>query len=187
MGWQKILRLRLEAARQPLPYLEIGIDPRYIKIMEILRKSGPRKSLILTAALFIICAACVWGQYDYLNDPASLVGLSLRDLIAAFGVPQSVYATRGPNTWQDDVVFAYGDWEFYIHRDRVWQISLKTAYGIAIGERREVLPLILGNGVQVYEDYSIYTYSNRSWPIALRFNSDRNGLITAIFIYRADM
>ncbi|MDR1353151.1 MAG: hypothetical protein LBK05_07705, partial [Treponema sp.] len=107
--------------------------------------------------------------------------------IAMFGVPQSVYVTRGPNTWQDDVVFAYGDWEFYIYKDRVWQISLKAAYGIKIGERREVIPLVLGNGVQTYNGFSLYTYSNRSWPITLRFNIDQYGLVTAIFIYRADM
>jgi hypothetical protein len=155
--------------------------------MGILRKSRLRKCVILALALSVFCTVSGWGQYDYANDPASLIGMSLRDLITAFGVPQSVYATRGPNIWQDDVVFAYGDWEFYIYRDRVWQISLKAAYGIKTGERREVIPLVLGNGVQVYEGFTLYTYSNRAWPIAIRFNTDQNGLVTAIFIYRADM
>jgi hypothetical protein len=146
-----------------------------------------RKRMIGAAALFILCSVSTWGQYDYLNDPASLVGASLRDLIAMFGAPQSVYVTRGPNVWQDDVVFAYGDWEFYIYRDRVWQISLKAAYGIKIGERREVIPLILGNNVQIYDGFTLYTYSNRSWPITIRFNTDQYGLVTAIFIYRTDL
>jgi hypothetical protein len=143
--------------------------------------------VILAAVLFILCTVSAWSQYDYANDPASLVGASLRDLIAMFGAPQSVYATRGPNTWQDDVVFAYGDWEFYIYRDRVWQISLKAAYGIKTGERRDVIPLVLGNGVQIYEDFTLHTYSNRAWPITVRFNTDQNGVVTAIFIYRADL
>jgi hypothetical protein len=159
----------------------------YSKTMGILRKNLPGKGVILALVLFILGAAAGWGQYDYANDPASLVGVSLRDLIAMFGVPQSVYATRGPNTWQDDVVFAYGDWEFYIYRDRVWQISLKAAYGIKIGERREVIPLVLGNGVQVYEGFTLYTYSNRSWPVTIRFNVDQNGFVSAVFIYRADL
>jgi hypothetical protein len=137
--------------------------------------------------LFIFCTVSAWGQYDYANDPASLIGVSLRDLIALFGAPQSVHVTRGPNTWQDDVVFAYGEWEFYIYRDRVWQISLKTAYGIKIGERQDVIPLILGSGIQVYDGFILYTYSKRSWPVTLRFNIDQYGLVTAIFIYRTDL
>jgi hypothetical protein len=155
--------------------------------MRILRKNQTRKCVILVVVLLILCSFSVWGQYDYANDPASLVGARLGDLITMFGAPQSVYATRGPNTWQDDVVFAYGDWEFYIYRDRVWQISLKAAYGIKIGERREVIPLVLGNGVQIYDGFTLYTYSNRSWPITIRFNTDQYGLVTAIFIYRADL
>jgi hypothetical protein len=145
------------------------------------------KRLSLTALLILWSAGAAWSQTDYTNDPASLIGASLRDLIAIFGAPQSVYATRGPNLWQDDVVFAYGDWEFYIYKDRVWQISLKTAYGIKVGERRDVIPLVLGAQVQAYDAYMLYTYSNRSWPISLRFNTDRNGLVSAIFIFRADM
>jgi hypothetical protein len=143
--------------------------------------------VILAAVLLILCSVSVWSQYDYANDPASLVGASIGDLFTSFGAPQSVYATRGPNTWQDDVVFAYGDWEFYVYRDRVWQISLKAAYGIKIGERREVIPLVLGNGVQIYDGFTLYTYSNRSWPTTIRFNTDQYGLVTAIFIYRADL
>lgn len=159
----------------------------YSKIMGILRKDRLWKCVVLAVVLFILCTVSGWGQYDYANDPASLVGVSLRDLIAMFGAPQSVYTTRGPNIWQDDVVFAYGDWEFYIYRDRVWQISLKAAYGIKIGERKEVIPLVLGSGVQIYEGFTLYTYSNRSWPVTLRFNTDQNGMVTAIFIYRADL
>jgi hypothetical protein len=155
--------------------------------MKILRKNQIRKRMIGVAALLTLCSVSAWGQYDYLNDPASLVGASLRDLITLFGAPLSVHVTRGPNVWQDDVVFAYGDWEFYVYRDRVWQISLKAAYGIKLGERREVIPLILGSGVQIYESFTVYSYSNRSWPITLRFNTDQYGLVSAIFIYRTDL
>jgi hypothetical protein len=145
------------------------------------------KRLIVSILLILWSAGAAWSQQNYANDPASLIGTSLKDLIAIFGVPQSVYAARGPNLWQDDVVFAYGDWEFYLYKDRVWQISLKTAYGIKIGERRDVIPLVLGAGVQTYDAYMLYTYPNRSWPISIRFNTGRNGLVSAIFIFRADM
>jgi hypothetical protein len=145
------------------------------------------KRLALTGILILWSAGAAWSQIDHTNDPASLIGTSLRDLIAIFGVPQSVSAARGANPWQDDAVFAYGDWEFYIYKDRVWQIGLKSAYRIKVGDRRDVVPLVLGEGVQTYDAYMLFAYSNRSWPINLRFNTDRNGLVSAIFIFRADM
>jgi hypothetical protein len=143
--------------------------------------------MIGVVSLLILGSVSLWGQYNYVNDPASLVGVSLPDLIAMFGAPLSVHVTRGPNTWQDDVVFAYGDWEFYVYGNRVWQISLKAAYGIKIGDRRETIPLVLGNDIQVYDAFILQTYSNRSWPITIRFNIDQYGLVTAIFIYRPDL
>ncbi|MDR3146416.1 MAG: hypothetical protein LBU21_09065, partial [Treponema sp.] len=53
-------------------------------------------------------------------DPASRIGLSLDELVAGRGVPESVYAVRGGEDWQDDVVFVYPDGDYYIYRDRVW-------------------------------------------------------------------
>jgi hypothetical protein len=145
------------------------------------------KRLAAATLLILWSAGAAWSQADHTNDPASLIGTSLRDLIAIFGVPQSVYAARGSDLWQDDVVFAYEDWEFYVYKDRVWQISLKAAYGIKVGEKRDVIPLILGPQVQIYDAHTLYAYPNRSWPISIRFNTDRNGLVSAIFIFRADM
>ncbi|GHV88329.1 hypothetical protein AGMMS50267_06890 [Spirochaetia bacterium] len=120
------------------------------------------------------------------TDPLDFVGLTLEELVGRLGLPKSVYAVRGQEEWQDDVVFAYGDKEFYFYKDRVWQVGLRAAFGIKVGENRNVIPLILGDGTTVAADCSLAPVTGRSWPMTARFNNDRNGLVTAIFIYRSD-
>jgi hypothetical protein len=120
------------------------------------------------------------------ENPANIVGLTLGEVIARFGAPQGVYAVRGEAEWQDDVVFSYGDREFYFYRDRVWQVGLKTAFGVRVGEHRNVIPLIMGDTTLVEETYSLAPLSGWSWPMHVRFNNDERELVTAIFIYRSD-
>jgi hypothetical protein len=120
------------------------------------------------------------------ENPVNLIGLTLSEVITQFGVPQGVYAVRGEAEWQDDVVFSYGDREFYFYRDHVWQVGLKTAFGIRVGEKRNVIPLIMGDTTIVEETYSLAPLSGWSWPMNVRFNNDERDLVTAIFIYRSD-
>jgi hypothetical protein len=121
-----------------------------------------------------------------LEDVSSVVGLTLEDMVERFGLPQSVYAVRGKETWQDDVVFAYDAGEFYVYKDRVWQIQVKTAYGIKIGDNLGAISWILGEGTQMFNDYFLIPLRGHSWPLTLRLNFTSAGLISAIFIYRPD-
>jgi hypothetical protein len=120
------------------------------------------------------------------EDPVLLIGLSLDTLVFRYGPPQSVYAVRGLEEWQDDVVFVYNDWDLYIFQDRVWQVGLKSAYGIFLGDPQGVAPLILGEEVRNFEGYLLYSLPPRSWPIQMRMNLDAQGRISAIYIYRSD-
>ena len=72
-------------------------------------------------------------------DELSLVGITLNELILRFGVPRSVSAARGLEEWQDDVVFEYGDRDYYVYKDRVWQVALKAAMGLKAGDSREAV------------------------------------------------
>jgi hypothetical protein len=155
-----------------------------------------RRLTLFSAALFIVLPFTLWAQTTSaaagpLNlsgspDPAEFVGLTLEELVGRLGFPQSMYTVRGLEDWQDDVVFGYGDREFYFYKDRVWQVGLRTAYGIRVGEKRNVIPLIMGDGTEVTGDCSLAPLTGRSWPMTVRFNNDKNGLVTAIFIYRSD-
>ncbi|MDR1986315.1 MAG: hypothetical protein LBP88_05000 [Treponema sp.] len=121
-----------------------------------------------------------------LGDVSSLVGLTLEGLIAQFGFPQSVHAVRGLETWQDDVVFTYEMGDFYVYKDRVWQIEVKTAYGIRIGDNLGSISWILGEGTQMYSNYFLIPLRGYPWPLTLRLNFNSEGFISAIFIYRPD-
>jgi hypothetical protein len=126
------------------------------------------------------------GDLDLPGDPAQPIGLTLSMMYTRYGVPESVYAIRGAEEWQDDVVFVYNDRDLYVFKDRVWQVSAKTAYGITLGDPGGVVSLILGDGVQSFSGYLLYALPSRSWPLQLRVNLDGAGRVESIFIYRSD-
>jgi hypothetical protein len=127
-----------------------------------------------------------WSQSEPGPDPASLVGLTLESVFSRYGAPRSVYSVRGVEAWQDDVVFEYADQDLYIYKDRVWQVGLKSAYGIALGARRAEVVLVLGEGYQNFEDHILFPLPSRGWPLTLRVNLNAAGTASAFFIYRSD-
>ncbi|GHV66818.1 hypothetical protein AGMMS49928_02420 [Spirochaetia bacterium] len=120
-------------------------------------------------------------------DPAAYIGLSLEDLLARYGIPRSVYAVRGLESWQDDVVFVYAMGDFYIYRDRVWQLGLKTVYDIKVGDSKALVSLVFGEDLQEAEDHVRRPLFGWNWPLTLRFNINGSGLVSAIYIYRSDL
>ncbi|MDR2021303.1 MAG: hypothetical protein LBQ14_11125 [Treponema sp.] len=119
-------------------------------------------------------------------NPALIVGLTLEGVIARFGVPRAVHSVRGLEVWQDDVVFEYEDRDLYINKDRVWQVGLKAAYGISLGDRRATALLVLGEGYQNHDDHILFPLPSRGWPMALRINVNAAGTVSALFVYRSD-
>ena len=134
------------------------------------------------APLLLLAAVSLDAQ----EDPAEIVGLTLMSVYARYGIPESVYAVRGAEEWQDDVVFVYQDWDLYIFRDRVWQVGLKSALGINLGDSAGMVFLMLGEEVQVFDGYLLYSLPPRSWPLQLRLDLDEAGKVTAIYVYRSD-
>ena len=96
-----------------------------------------------------------------------------------------VHAARGNEYWQDDVVFVYSDWDFYFFRDRVWQIGLKSGYGMKIGDPKAAALLVLADKANDEGDYLLYPITGGAWPLSLRVNFIA-GKISGIFIYRVD-
>jgi hypothetical protein len=120
------------------------------------------------------------------RDPVDAIGLTLEMVYARYGIPESVYAVRGAEEWQDDVVFVYNDGDLYVSKDRVWQVGLKSSHGIRTGDPGGVIPLVLGEGVKTYSGYILYALPSRAWPLQMRFTLDAAGKVAAIFIYRSD-
>jgi hypothetical protein len=120
-----------------------------------------------------------------IQEPAALIGITLSDLFAGRGAPKSVYPVRGLAVWQDDVVFVYDDGEFFVYGNRVWQLKLRSAYGIKEGDPKPRAVLALGQG-RDFEGYSLFQLPSKVWPITLRVNWDTSGQAKAIYIYRSD-
>jgi hypothetical protein len=145
------------------------------------------------AALLLPCLLLPGLVYAQVNfgetgeeDPVTVIGMTLAVVYARYGIPESVYAVRGAEEWQDDVVFVYKDWDLYIFQDRVWQVGLKSAYGIRLGDPGGVVSLVLGAGVEVYNGYMLYPLPSRSWPLQLRIDLDAAGKVAASFVFRSD-
>lgn len=120
------------------------------------------------------------------NDPSLFVGLTLAELISLFGVPAAVYPERGPEDWQDDVIFMYNNgYNFYVYQDRVWQLSLHSAYGLKIGDSRSASAALLRWPVENYEHCAIYSLPSRGWPLLMRLDFV-NAAVSVIRIYRSD-
>ena len=130
----------------------------------------------------------VWAQEPAAvnNDPLSFVGLRVAEVLERFGSPRAVFAVRGTEVWQDDVVFQYSQGDFYIYGDRVWQIRVNSALGVSVRDPKQAAMLILGEAVQDMGGYLLVQLSNSGWNLMSRININEAGAVSAIFIYRPD-
>ena len=158
----------------------MGFFDRFLRIV-------PAAALLF----FAVAAPPLWSQAETEqnkgNDPEQYVGLTLTDLFQRFGAPRSVYASRGLEQWQDDVIFVYDQGDFYIYKDRVWQVGLKEAAGIKTGDSRAVVSLVLGTKAESRENSIFCSLDADAWPMMLRFDFDKDDKVLAIFIYRTDI
>jgi hypothetical protein len=119
-------------------------------------------------------------------EPESLIGLTLEGLYGSFGAPQAVRSVRGEEEWQDDVVLVYPQGDFYVYRDRVWQLGLPSVRGISLGDGREAVILALGEEALEGEGCFILPIRDRPWPMALRVDMGDSGRVAGLFVYRSD-
>jgi hypothetical protein len=120
------------------------------------------------------------------GNPVQFVGMTVPALLQALGPPASVYAARGGEAWQDDVVFAYERGEFYLYKDHVWQASLKSAFGIQAGDPKAAVLLVLGEDALDEGNSVTVDVPGLGWPMRLRVDFNRTGKTSAIFLYRPD-
>ena len=149
-----------------------------------------RSNAIVLAIVLAIIAPLAAQTENGLNsngDSVSYIGLSLSELLSRFGVPRSVYPVRGLEEWQDDVVFVYEEGDFYILKDRVWQVGLKSGLGIKTGDTWGTVTLVLGPRAESRYNSIFYSIDEGSWPMMLRCEFGSDGRVRAIFIYRTDL
>jgi hypothetical protein len=121
-----------------------------------------------------------------IEEQHAFIGMMLSDVIDRFGPPRTVAAVRGIELWQDDVVFQYTGVDFYILRDRVWQVRFNTTHGISNGEPKASVLLTLGSTAEDKGDHVFMPIAGKNWPLTLRVNINDTGRVSAIFLYRTD-
>ena len=146
------------------------------------------KRVLLFQLLFL--AAWLNAQERPLNTGLSIdeqyafIGMLMSDAIERFGPPRAVSTARGIEIWQDDVVFQYTGVDFYIFKDRVWQVKFATTHGISNGDPKESVLLTLGINAEDKGDHVLLAISGRNWPLMLRANINNTGRVSSIFLYR---
>lgn len=119
-------------------------------------------------------------------DLSVWVGATLSDAYQLVGPPRSVRVVRGPEAWQDDVVFTYEGLELYFLKDRVWKVRSDAAFGFKRGADRDAVVSLLGEPLHRLESDFIYQLPGHAWPVRLRIRFDENGGAADISVYRAD-
>ncbi|MBU0926314.1 MAG: hypothetical protein KKA67_01055 [Spirochaetes bacterium] len=126
------------------------------------------------------------------EDPATLLGLSPAQAIERFGPPGGVFAVRGAEAWQDDVVFDYGGgFSLFLFLDRVWQVRVAEPYarpvlGFVVGSAVDRAVSALGSPETELPDSYEWSLPGEAWPVRLRGVVDDAGDIVELYIYRAD-
>lgn len=145
---------------------------------------------LILLPLLLLLAVTLGAQERPLNtgltvdEQYALIGMTIADVIEHYGPPRTVAVARGIELWQDDVVFQYTGVDFYIYRDRVWQVKFNTIHGISNGDPKTAVLLTLGNTVEDKGDHVLFPVSGRDWQLMLRVNFNNTGQVSSIFLYR---
>jgi len=121
-----------------------------------------------------------------IDEQYAFIGMELEEMIERFGPPRAVFAARGNETWQDDVIFQYTGVDFYIFKDRVWQVKFVSTHGISNGDTKWTVLQTLGNTAQDMGDHVILEITEKNWPLMMRVNFSNTGQVNAIFLYRSN-
>jgi hypothetical protein len=125
-------------------------------------------------------------------SPAVLLGMSPGEAIERLGAPARVYAVRGPEAWQDDVVFDYIDGiSLFLFADRVWQVRIAGSYplpvfGFILGGTIDALSKALALPAVIIDGDPEWMLAGEAWPVRLRAIPGEDGSIRELYVYRAD-
>ncbi len=126
------------------------------------------------------------------DDPTVFLGKTIAEVFADRGPPVSIAPIRGPEAWQDDVEFSWGDGcRFDWYSNHVWRIEFDAAYkgsvfGLFIGDASDKALSLLGQPHFVAEDGLVWRLPWRGYPVQLRI-AVKNSVITDIAVFRADL
>lgn len=152
-------------------------------------QTSPWYSIRFLSVIWILLCSGLYAQDReavQIADPGLYIGWDLGRLVEQFGTPDSVQAVRGLEPWQDDVVFVYDQWDVYLYRDTVWQLSAPEAYGVKKGQGMDAVLSLLGEPLHRLDNAFVYHLPARSWPLRLRVAFDGQSRVEQMYVYRSD-
>jgi hypothetical protein len=148
--------------------------------------------VILTLAIVLAFSAHLIAQSAIMEDAAApYLGLGLADALTRFGAPDTVFAVRGIEAWQDDVVFSYASgFSLFWFGDRLWQIRFAvpyagSVYGLSLGDPADKVFSLLGEPFEAPEGALVYRLPYQGYPVRLRLVV-KEGRLADAYLYRAD-
>jgi hypothetical protein len=138
-----------------------------------------------------------------LEQAARLIGLVPSEAFAALGAPAEVFAHRGAEGWQDDVVFYYAtNLYLFWYQSRVWQVRADERFagsflGLRMGWTREQVVAGISRPFQELPDSIVFLLPDASllpgpagraqgaYPLRLRAFF-RDGRLSDLYLYRGD-
>ena len=145
-------------------------------------------------------------------DLPGLVGLTLPEALQRLGPPGEMFAARGEEGWQDDVVFYYPSHLYlFWYQNRVWQARVDSRYSggflakgaasagtpaggaeagtqaaLSMGWSREQVLSVLGPPMREIDGSLVYHLEDRGYPVRLRLYF-REGQLADAYCFRGDL
>jgi hypothetical protein len=144
-----------------------------------------------TLVVIFLALAAAGAAADAADDPTVLIGMDPAQLVAALGAPREIFAWRGMEPSEDDIVVFYPDFRYvFWFQSRVWQVRFDRRYagsvlGFSIGmERAEAQAR--GQGRLEDRDGSLYlALDTGPYPLRVRLAMD-DDRIADIYVFRSD-
>jgi hypothetical protein len=140
--------------------------------------------------LLILLANSLTAQ-ESLDLPA-LIGLTLEEAFQNLGAPAQVYAVRGSQEGQDDVVFYYANHLYlFWFQNRVWQVRSDRrfageVFSLTMGASPQQVTRIMGRPLKEFEDSLVFHIEDRGYPVQARFYFE-DGALNDVYCYRGDL
>jgi hypothetical protein len=125
-------------------------------------------------------------------EATQVIGMGLKSVISAFGLPQNMFTFRGSEEARDDVVFYYPDHMYlFWFKDRVWQVRFDRRatvvfHGVSLGMNRSEVEAVVAERPLVASGDSLYfDLGAESFPVRVRLVFAGTA-VSDIYVYRSD-
>jgi hypothetical protein len=156
------------------------------------RVSLPLRSLLRPATLILLLLSAALLPAEQSLELSALVGLTLEEAHQRLGVPDQVYALRGEDRSQDDVVYYYENHLYlFWFQNRVWQVRADGRFGGRVfslpmrASRKRVLE-VLGEPILEFPDSLVFHIEDRGYPVKARLYFEE-GLLSDVYVFRGDL